>query len=105
MAPNAMRCGSGGNTCQACSGADQCVNGTCMGATAGGSAGGGAGGAAGGSGGGGVNPLGCNPITCLAGCCDSNMVCQPGTSTQACGVLGNPCRSCGIACAPFGCIP
>lgn len=107
QAPTQMRCGSSGNMCRACGASEQCIGGTCTGATAGGAAGGAAGGGTGGgagTGGGGVNPLGCSTITCAAGCCDSSMVCQPGTSVQACGVLGATCRPCNIACTPFGCI-
>jgi hypothetical protein len=37
---------------------------------------------------------GCNPNTCPQGCCDGAGHCQPGTTTTACGELGEACQNC-----------
>lgn len=37
----------------------------------------------------------CTPQTCPNGCCDSNGVCQPGNTEQACGDGGVTCTQCG----------
>ena len=36
----------------------------------------------------------CGPTNCPNGCCDSNNVCQPGTTPAACGYGGAPCEVC-----------
>ncbi len=54
----------------------------------------------------------CGPSQCN-GCCDASGVCQPGTSTSACGKSGNACDTCvGVqvcgataTCGPAACVP
>ncbi|HEY8090619.1 MAG TPA: hypothetical protein VIF09_22310, partial [Polyangiaceae bacterium] len=36
----------------------------------------------------------CNATTCPGGCCDATGTCQQGTSTSACGTLGEACANC-----------
>ena len=60
-------CGTGGNSCQACSDDEQCTSGGCT--------------------------LTCDATTCPTGCC-SQGVCQSGGETTACGTQGGVCQQC-----------
>src|SRR4051794_8445370 len=37
----------------------------------------------------------CNPSTCN-GCCDVSGICQPGTSSNSCGINAGTCNACGF---------
>lgn len=50
----------------------------------------------------------CDAVSCPNGCCDANGVCQPGTSTMACGSGGEacvPCANCSNGTCPANCNP
>ncbi|MDP9034929.1 MAG: hypothetical protein M3O50_08980 [Myxococcota bacterium] len=73
---SALACGHSGQQCAACRPGDSCSttggpsrSGTCV-------------------------PQPCSPATCRSGCCDALGVCQPGSSSAACGAGGNACVSC-----------
>ncbi|MBL8936189.1 MAG: hypothetical protein JNM69_16660 [Archangium sp.] len=51
----------------------------------------------------GTAPARCSATTCSTGCCDLSGVCQPGSSSGACGARGNTCTACGLgASCSFG---
>ena len=47
----------------------------------------------------------CNSSNCTAGCCDSNGLCQTGTTNASCGVFGVACKACllGQRCTNHSC--
>jgi hypothetical protein len=75
-----IACGSNGNACTVCQTGTGCSNGQC---------------------------LPCNASTCPNGCCDSQGQCQPGTSSQACGLgNGRACETCPLntSCSARACV-
>jgi hypothetical protein len=45
----------------------------------------------------------CDPISCPAGCCGVDGVCQPGTSAASCGTAGTACQQCQGPCQDHHC--
>lgn len=77
-ATTAAACGRGGEACEVCTGTNTCQSDSNGGLSC-------------------LPPVvNCNSVTCPGGCCRNNQ-CQPGTTNQACGNLGESCETCGVS--------